>query len=257
MSSTSKTCPLTQFTTDTGKTLCMSAGDIIAWEGINKKQIYELINFQTDDQQVSGEFHSWCVHKKSKKLLDDYTDPTTKTGSIVKEIMVLHNCDELEYVEFEKTPKFLETLLARENVRYKNYEWYGKYKNAQDWTSGGFCFQRAHNKHKSNKNWKVKFGEVWMKNSKTGLRLNIEGANDQIINRHIGLLQNKVGRGLMSKVTAKRLAGFFMSHSQHLLNAVIDSWPTDYHNKRQRDKIRKVKGKARGKKVREGGKLYK
>lgn len=238
MSSITQTiCPLKQFENETGFILARGERqgcEVLPWEGITREQIDTLIeSFQTGQGQGgnSGSFHSWCIHKKNKKLYDDYSNPSTNLGSIVQDIMKLHNCDKLIYEEFEKTPKYLERLHATENEKYKNWSWYPDYKAAQDWSTEGYCFQRAHMKHKENKNWKIKFGMVWIENSKTGKRWLIEGNKEQngqledgFIEIHIQLLKNKVRRGLMSKNRAKELIFFFTTKSRDMIEYIIDSW---------------------------------
>ena len=227
---TQTTCPLKAFTQRTGITLSRNerGTDINAWKGINQSQIEELINFSQISGKTGGDFHAWNIHKKTKKLYDDYSDPTTPTGSILAEIMKIHNCDEIVYEEFTKLPKYLEQMRALENERHRDYEWYDNYTLAQDWSMSGYCFQRAHQKWRDNKNWKIKFGSVFIRNSKTGKKYNIEGEDadfeDGFIDRHITLIKNRVERGRLSKSKAKILITFFMGHSHELMNNVVDMW---------------------------------
>ena len=227
---TQTTCPLKAFTRRTGITLSRNerGTEIIPWKGINQSQIEELISFSQSSKDVGGDFHAWNIHKKTKKLYDDYSDPTTPTGSILADIMKIHNCDEIVYEEFTKLPKFLEKMSALENERHRDYEWYDNYTLAQDWSMSGYCFQRAHQKWRDNKNWKIKFGSVFIRNSKTGLKLNIEGEDasfeDGFIQRHIDLIKNKVERGRLSKSKAKKLITFFMSSNHELMDNVVEMW---------------------------------
>jgi len=210
---------------------------IVAWEGITMEQVTELIEYTEKRKEDGGEFHSWCRHKKSGKIYDDYTNPETKLGKTLKEIMELHNCDELEYVEFEKIPKYLEQLLSDDNTMWK-LDWFKKYKYAQDYSASGFCFQRAHLKHKSSKNWKIKFGEIFILNKKTGVRLNIEGsAEDDLIRNHITRIRSKFVRGLMTEEKAFELITFF--NREHLeIRGLINSWKAPPKSKYQnRNKI--------------------
>ena len=226
---TQTTCPLKAFTQRTGITLSRNERgmEIYAWKGINQSQIEELISF-SQSEKMGGDFHAWNIHKKTKKLYDDYSDPTTPTGSILADIMKIHNCDEIVYEEFTKLPKYLEKMSALENERYRDYEWYSNYTLAQDWSMSGYCFQRAHQKWRENKNWKIKFGSVFIRNSKTGKRYNIEGEDadfeDGFIERHITFIKMKVERGKLSKSKAKKLISFFMSSNPDLMNMVVDSW---------------------------------
>lgn len=225
-------CPLTQFTKDTGIVLAKPDGlgntdEIQAWKGITREQI-DILNTLVASKE-GGDFHSWCIHKKSKKIYDDYSDPTTRLGSMVKDIMIFNNCDKIIYEEYEKTPKYLERLHATENEKCKNYSWFKDYKNAQDWSGNGYCFQRAHNKHNQSKNWKIKFGVVWIENSKTGKRYNLEGnfgeeIDDGLIIDNIQILQRKVYLGTVSKERAKQLICFFMSYGWEKVEECVDSW---------------------------------
>tara|TARA_R110001606_G_scaffold209535_3_gene356785 strand:- start:199 stop:1146 length:948 start_codon:yes stop_codon:yes gene_type:complete len=200
--------------------------DIIPWEGINIPDTHELLDMVLAKQdQMSGDFHAWCRHKKTGKILDIYNDPTTPVGKTLQEIMILHKCDEIVYEEFEKTPKYLERMLSEANYYWKNTEWYKKYRAAQDYSGIGYCFQRAHALHKlSPKNQKIKFGEVYIENKQTGVRLCIEGNNHQIVEKHIKLVKLKVLQGKMSKKKAIKLLTFFMTHSQDLMEDCVDTW---------------------------------
>jgi len=229
MSSLTQTiCPLKQFTLDTGVVLARgqrSPQPILPWKGITREQVAELVKLAPS--RTTGAFHSWCIHKKSKKLYDVYSDPTTQLGSIVKEIMMINDCDKLIYEEYEKTPKYLERLLSTENEKCKKYPWFNDYKDAQDWSGNGYCFQRAHAKHKENKKWKIKFGVVWIENSQTGKRYNLEGnfgeeIDDGLIFNNLDAIARKVFLGTITKERAKELACFFMSHSLNIVEDFID-----------------------------------
>lgn len=208
-----------------------SGNNVTAWNGITTEQVTQLINWVSGKQEsMSGDFHSWCRHKKSGKIFDVYNNPETKLGNMVQQIMLLHNCDELIYEEFDKTPKYLERMLSDCNFMW-NKDWFKNYKMAQDYSGAGYCFQRAHLKHKSSKTWKIKFGKVYIKNSRTGNRYCIEGEGDDVIvNRHIDLVQNRFMRGLMTEQTAFNLITFFMSHSHQLIKGVIASWRRTRHS---------------------------
>lgn len=231
MSSPTQTiCPLKQFTMDTGLKLALMNKECVKpWKGITTEQVEVLIQLHKKSTKNSGDFHSWCIHKKSKKLYDDYSDPTTKLGSMVQEIMRINNCDKMIYEEYKKTPKYLERLHAEKNENFKKYSWYADYVSAQDWSGNGYCFQRAHMKHKENKNYKIKFGVVWIENSQTGKRYNLEGnfgeeISDGLVELHLDNLQRKVFLETLTKKRAKELACFFMSHSQHIIEEWIDDW---------------------------------
>ena len=200
--------------------------DIIPWEGITIPDVYELLSMVLAKQdQMSGDFHAWCRHKKTGKILDIYNDPTTQVGKTLQDIMILHKCDEIVYEEFEKTPKYLERMLSEANYYWKTTEWYKKYRAAQDYSGVGYCFQRAHAQHKlSPKNQKIKFGEVYIENKQTGVRLCIEGSDNSICEKHIKIVKMKVLQGKMSKKTAIRLLTFFMTHSQELMEDCVDTW---------------------------------
>jgi len=234
-------CPLTQFTNDTGITLARgerNTDKIQPWKGITREQI-DILYTLAMPAGWGGEFHSWCIHKKTKKIYDDYSDPTTRLGSMVKEIMYINDCDTIIYEEYEKTPKYLERLHATENEKCKNYPWFKDYKNAQDWSGNGYCFQRAHIKHNQSKNWKIKFGVVWIENSKTGKRYNLEGnfgetIDDGLIKNHIDTLRRKVFLGSITKERAKELACFFMSHSHEEMECWIDN---DWYVKKEKNYV--------------------
>jgi hypothetical protein len=178
--------------------------------------------------KIRGSFHAWIYDKKTKKIIDDYDDPSTYVGTLFQHLQKIHNLPDLRYEEFEKNPKFVETLLTNIHTDYKE-EWFKKYLNSESWDRIGYCLQRAFLKHKSSKNrYKIRFGMVYLRNNISGEEMNIEGddeRNSKFINKHIQAVQDGyLHHKLYDRKMAAALLQFFARIDNNLLEAIIDKW---------------------------------
>jgi hypothetical protein len=194
-----------------------------------KDEMIQLILWgNRPSSKIRGSFHAWIYDKKTKKIIDDYADPSTYVGTLFNHLQKIHNLPDLRYEEFEKNPKFVETLLTNIHTDYKD-DWFKKYMNSENWDRVGYCLQRAFLKHKSSKNrYKIRFGWVYAYNNITGKEMNIEGddeRDDDFINTHIQAVQD--GYLLHKRYDRKMAAAllqFFARIDNNILEKIIDGW---------------------------------
>lgn len=182
--------------------------------------------------KIRGSFHAWIYDKKKKCIIDDYADPSTYVGTLFNHLQKIHNLPDLRYEEFEKKPRFVETLLTNIHTDYKE-EWFKKYMNSEDWDRIGYCLQRAFLKHKTSKNrYKIRFGMVYLRNNISGKEMNIEGDDErdsEFINTHIQAVQD--GYLLHKRYNRKMAAAllqFFARIDNYLLESIIDNWEVEH-----------------------------
>ncbi len=182
--------------------------------------------------KVRGSFHAWIYDKKNKKIIDDYADPSTYVGTLFSHLQKIHNLPDLRYEEFEKNPKFVETLLTNIHTDYKD-DWFKKYMNSENWDRIGYCLQRAFLKHKSSKNrYKIRFGMVYLRNNISGKEMNIEGEEErdsEFITTHIQAVQDGyLLHNLYDRKMAAALLQFFARINNNILENIIDSWEKEH-----------------------------
>lgn len=200
-----------------------------------KEEMIQLILWgNRPGSKIRGEFHAWIYDKKNKCIIDDYADPSTYVGTLFQHLQKIHNLPDLRYEEFEKKPRFIETLLTNIHTDYKE-EWFKKYMNSENWDRIGYCLQRAFLKHKTSKNrYKIRFGMVYIANTITGKEMNIEGDDDRddnFITNHINAVQD--GYLLHKRYDRKMAAAllqFFARIDNKFLEEIIDGWEREHLN---------------------------
>lgn len=197
-----------------------------------KEEMIQLILWgNRPGSQIRGSFHAWIYDKKTKKIIDDYADPSTYVGTLFNHLQKIHNLPDLRYEEFEKNPKFVETLLTNIHTDYKD-DWFKKYMNSENWDRIGYCLQRAFLKHKSSKNrYKIRFGMVYLRNNISGEEMNIEGDDERdsdFIQKHIQAVQDGyLHYKRYDRKMAAALLQFFARIDNNVLEAIIDKWDKD------------------------------
>ena len=206
-----------------------------------KDEIIQLILWgNRPSSQIRGSFHAWIYDKKHKKIIDDYINPSTYVGGLFSHLQKIHNLPDVRYEEFEKNPKFVETLLTDSMNDWKQ-EWFQKYMKSENWDRIGYCLQRAILKHKSSKSrYKIKFGFVYLRNNETGEEMNIEGDDgiheQKFIDKHIQAVQNGyLLQKLYDRKTAAALLQFFARIDNNILEDIIDSWDREFQLQHRRD----------------------
>ena len=226
-----------QFAKMSGQELCNAmkiGGEDLDGDYTKDEMIQIILWGNRPSSKIRGAFHAWIYDKKTKKIIDDYTDPSTYVGKLFSHLQKIHNLPDVRYEEFEKNPKFVETLLTETNTDWK-HDWFQKYMNSENWDRVGYCLQRAFLKHKSSKRrYKIRFGWVYLRNNETGEEINIEGNEDEIheqkfINKHIQAVQDGyLLHNLYDRKTAAALLQFFARIDNKILEDIINNWDREY-----------------------------
>ena len=204
-----------------------------------KQELIDLITFVAGAhnlKKLSGPFHAWIVDKKTGAIIDDYLNPNTKCGKLFGMVQKINCMPEVEYEEFEQKPKWLEQLYSQTMEAYNKYPFYKKYVDEEDFDSVGSCLHRAIQKHKtSKKRFKIKFGFVFIKNTRTGQRMNVEGEDNndsEFIQNHINGCRSEFMKGKIDKKTLKQLITFFARVDAEIIDNLVGMWARERSERR-------------------------